>query len=66
MQGTKLTRETYQKAGRALSARDVPANPLSDNTLRIDFELNDVMVPPGSADNRELGVIAHREGLNAE
>jgi hypothetical protein len=64
IQGAKLSPETYQKAGRALYARDVPANLLSGNTLRIDIELNRVTVP-GDGENRELCVIADRVGLNA-
>ncbi len=63
--GTKLAPETYQKAGRALYTRDVPANLLSGNAIRIDFELNRVMVP-GNGDNRELGVIAERVGLEGK
>jgi hypothetical protein len=43
----------------------VPANLLSSTTVRVDFELNRVMVP-GNGDNRELGVIAERVGLEGK
>ena len=65
IQGTKLAPETYQTAGPALYTRDVPASLLSGNTVRVDFELNRVMVP-GKGDTRELGVIADRVGLEAK
>jgi hypothetical protein len=65
IQDTKLAPETYQKAGPAIYTRDVPANLLSSTTVRVDFELNRVMVP-GNGDNRELGVIADRVGLESK
>jgi hypothetical protein len=65
IQGTKLASETYETGGRAVYTRDVPTSLLSGNTVRIDFELNRVMVP-GNGDNRELGVIADRVGLEAK
>jgi hypothetical protein len=64
IQGTRLAPETYRQAGRAAYTRDVPASLLPGNTVRIDFELNRVMVP-GKGDERELGVIADRVGLEA-
>jgi hypothetical protein len=65
IQGTKLAPETYEKGGRAVYTRDVPASLLSSSTVRIDFELNRVMLP-GNGDHRELGVIADRVGLEAK
>ena len=65
IQGTRLAPETYHQGGRAAYTRDVPASLLSGNTVRIDFELNRVMVP-GKGDTRELGVIADRVGLEAK
>ena len=65
IQGTNLVPETYQKAGPALYTRDVPASLLSGNAVRLDFELNRVMVP-GKGDSRELGVIVDRVGLEAK
>ena len=60
--GTKLAPQTYAQGGRAAYTRDVPASLLSGKTVRIDFELNRVMVP-GKGDRRELGVIADRVAL---
>ena len=65
IQGTKLASETYRQGGRAVYTRDIPASLLSGSTVRIDFELNRVMVP-GNGDTRELGIIADRVGLEAK
>ena len=65
IQGTKLAPETYEQGGRAVYTRNVPASLLSGNTVRIDFELNRVMVP-GKGDSRELGIVADRVGLEAK
>ena len=65
IQGTRLAPETYAQGGRAAYTRNVPANLLSGNTVRIDFELNRVMVP-GKGDSRALGVIADRVGLDVK
>ena len=62
IQGTRLAAQTYEQGGRAVYTRDVPASLLSGKTVRIDFELNRVMVP-GQGDRRELGVIADRVAL---
>jgi hypothetical protein len=42
--------------------REVPANLLSDDAVRVDFRL-DKALPPGDADKRELGVVASSAGL---
>jgi hypothetical protein len=65
IQGSKLAPQTYEQGGRAAYTRDVPASLLSGKTVRIDFELNRVMVP-GNGDRRELGVIADRVALEAK
>lgn len=65
IQGTKLGPETYHRAGQTIYARDLPASLLSGNTVRVDFELNRVMVP-GKGDNRELGLVADRVGLEVK
>jgi hypothetical protein len=65
IQGTRLAPETYQKAGQALYARNVPASLFSGDTVQVDFELSRVMVP-GNGDTRELGVIAERVGLEVK
>jgi hypothetical protein len=65
IRGARLSPETYSKAGQAIYSRDVPPSLLSGNTVRVDFELNRVMVP-GNGDTRELGVIADRVGLEVK
>jgi hypothetical protein len=65
IQGTRLAPETYRQAGKALYTSDAPASLLSGNSVRIDFELNRVMVP-GKGDTRQLGIIADRVGLEAK
>jgi hypothetical protein len=42
--------------------REVPANLLSDDAVRVDFR-SDKALPPGDADKRELGVVASSAGL---
>jgi hypothetical protein len=67
--GTALTPETYSKAGDYIYRRDVPANLLAGDAVRIDFQL-DKAVPPGDAgnseDKRELGIVASSVGLVAK
>jgi hypothetical protein len=62
---TKLTPATYNKPGRYTYTADVPAELLSKETVTIDFDL-DHSLPPGSVDQRELGVIATAVGLDAK
>jgi len=62
IEGTGLAPETYPSPGKAIFKRDVPARLLSGETVRVDFALNRVMVP-GHGDNRELGVVVDRVGL---
>jgi hypothetical protein len=65
IQGVRLAPETYRTARQALYARDVPPSLLSGNTVRIDFELDKVMLP-GTGDPRELGVVVDRVGLETK
>jgi hypothetical protein len=60
-----LAPETYSKAGEYTYRRDVPANVLAGDAVRIDFQL-DKAVPPGDVDKRELGVVASSVGLAAK
>ncbi len=60
--GTALAPETYSKAGDYNYRRDVPANVLAGDAVRVDFQL-DKAVPPGDVDKRELGVVALSVGL---
>jgi hypothetical protein len=55
--GTALGPETYTQPGEHVYRRDVAANLLTGDTVRVDFEL-DKAVPPGDVDKRELGVVA--------
>jgi hypothetical protein len=63
--GTALDPETYSKAGEYLYKRDVPANLLTGDAVRIDFQLDKAM-PPGDVDKRELGVVASSVALVAK
>jgi hypothetical protein len=63
--GTALAPETYSKAGEYTYRRDVPANVLAGDTVRIDFQLDKAM-PPGEVDKRELGIVASSVGLAAK
>lgn len=60
--GTGLAPETYSKAGEYTYRRDVPANLLAGETVRIDFQL-DKAIPPGDVDKRELGIVTSSVGL---
>ena len=55
--GTALAPETYTQPGEHVYRGDVPANLLTGDTVRVDFQL-DKVVPPGDVDQRELGVVA--------
>ncbi|MEI9975447.1 MAG: hypothetical protein WDO73_27300 [Ignavibacteriota bacterium] len=63
--GTTLGPETYSKAGEYTYKRDVPANLLAGDTVRVDFQL-DKVIPPGDVDKRELGVVASSVALVAK
>jgi len=63
--GTALNPETYAKAGEYVYRREVPANLLTGDAVRIDFQL-DKAIPPGDVDKRELGVVASGVALVAK
>jgi hypothetical protein len=64
--GTMLSPETYTQAGPYTYTRDVPANLLTGDAVRVDFQL-DKAIPPGtSGDQRELGLIVSAVGLEAK
>jgi hypothetical protein len=63
--GTTLDPETYDKAGEYTYKRDVPANLLTGDAVRVDFQL-DKAIPPGDVDKRELGVVATSVALIAK
>jgi hypothetical protein len=62
--GTTLAPETYTTAGDYMYVRDVPAELLGGDTVRVDFQL-DKAIPPGGGDIRELGIIVFSIGLEA-
>ena len=62
--GAALAPETYAKAGDYTYRRELPANLLAGETVRIDFQLDKAM-PPGDADKRELGLVVASVGLVA-
>ena len=63
--GIALPPETYTTAGGYSYVREVPASALTDESVRIDFQLDKVM-PPAPPDIRELGIIVHAIGLESK
>jgi hypothetical protein len=60
--GTALSPETYSQAGQFIYSRDVPANLLAGDVVRVEFSL-DKTLPPSATDRRELGVVASTVGF---
>ena len=65
MQGYKLEPQIYTKAGQYTYTRDVPADKLQSDAVRIDFAL-DRALPPTGTDVRQLGIIVSEVGLVAK
>lgn len=63
--GTALPPETYAHSGQFIYTRDVPAKLLATDTVKVDFALNKSL-PPGSNDQRELGVVVSTVGFEAK
>jgi|SRR5215831_18014647 len=63
--GNVLPPESYSQPGTYSYKRDVPAALLGKESVRAAFEL-DKAIPPGPADQRELGVVASSVGLKAK
>jgi hypothetical protein len=63
--GTDLAPQTYSKPGADTYKRDVPANLLAGDPVRVDFRLDKVM-PPAGGDVRELGIVVLSAGLEAK
>jgi hypothetical protein len=63
--GNKLAPETYKAAGDYAYKRDVPANLLAGDSVRVDFELDKAM-PPAPPDIRELGLVVLNIGLESK
>lgn len=60
--GTALSPETYSQAGQFIYSRDVPANLLAGDVVRVEFSL-DKTLPPSATNRRELGVVASTVGF---
>lgn len=63
--GTALPPETYAKPGESTFSRDIPASLLNSNAVKVEFAL-DKFLPPGSVDQRELGIIISTIGFEAK
>ena len=63
--GSALPPETYTTVGDYVYVRDIPANLLTGDSLRVDFQLDKAMAPSG-ADIRELGIIVLSIGLESK
>ena len=63
--GTALTPVTYSQPGEYVYAREVPPAALSSASTKVEFSL-DHAIPPGSVDQRELGVVVSMVGLEAK
>src|ERR1700733_12332997 len=60
--GYKLEPEIYTKPGQFTYTRDVPADKLQSDVVRIDFSV-DHTLPPTDTDVRQLGIIVSEVGL---
>ena len=65
LDGVALAEETYTKAGQYVYSQDVPAQALAKRVVTVDFAL-DKFLPPGEADQRELGLVVTAVGLEAK
>jgi|SRR5579863_5678451 len=63
--GYKLEPQNYTMAGQYTYTRDIPADKLQGDPVRIDFAVNHTL-PPTDTDVRELGVIVSQVGLVAK
>jgi hypothetical protein len=65
VQGANLEPQLYTKSGQYTYTRDVPADKLHGDVVRVDFSLDHVL-PPTGGDVRQLGVIVSEVGLIAK
>jgi len=63
--GSPLPPETYTQAGPYIYKRDVPANLLAGDSVKVDFQLDKAM-PPSGGDLRELGIVVNSVSLEAK
>ncbi len=65
VEGVSLPEETYSRVGEYVYSHDVPAKVLAMNAVKVEFSL-DKCLPPGDADQRELGIIVSMVGFEAK
>ena len=65
IQGFKLDPQVFAKSGAYTYERDVPAEKLKSREVRIDFAV-DHALPPTKVDQRQLGIIVNKVGLEAK
>jgi hypothetical protein len=65
IEGYKLAPQIYTKPGQYTYTRDVPADKLQSDVVRIDFAV-DHTLPPTESDRRQLGIIVSEVGLVAK
>ena len=63
--GNALAPETFSQEGAASYKRELAANLLGGDLVRIDFHLDKAM-PPANGDMRQLGVVARSVALEAK
>jgi hypothetical protein len=63
--GTKIPSETYNTAGDHTYSKDVPSSALASDAVTVDFAL-DKYLPPGTVDQRELGIVVTSIGFEAK
>lgn len=63
--GRALGSQEYTKAGEQTYSRDVSADLLKGETIRVDFAV-DKTLPPSGSDSRELGVVVSSIGFEAK
>lgn len=63
--GHSLSPETYTQPGSYTYTRDVPANLLGGESVKVEFQLDKAM-PPSGGDMRELGVVMLSIGLEGK
>jgi hypothetical protein len=65
VEGTALPAQSYKQAGTHVYRQDVPSSALAASIARVDFSL-DKSLPPGTLDQRELGIVVSSIGLEAK
>lgn len=63
--GSPLSPESYTQSGPFTYKRDVPANLLGADSVKVDFQL-DKAIPPTGSDLRELGLVVNSVSLDAK